>query len=164
MLQAIEWPQLVAALRHLLVISLGRLRMTSWNLSRPGLEASTLRSCYLLVPVVIIDPEPGKLYVCCDRYQSQVGFNQKGKWNYSTQVAEEILNILDTRQYRSIREIASDCGMSRQLVFVYLEALAYIGMVGINESGYKVLSKEGILMLGTFIQPGILGKCVRNQA
>ena len=47
----------------------------------------------------------GKLYVCSNRYQSQAGFKQKGKWNYNTQVAEEILNMLDSRQYRSIREI-----------------------------------------------------------
>ena len=99
-----------------------------------------------------------KLYVSSNRYQSYVGFNQKGRWNYSTQVAEEILNILDTRQYRSIREIASDYGKSRQLVFVYLEALASIDMVGINDKGYKVLSKEEILKLGTYIQPAILGK------
>jgi DNA-binding IclR family transcriptional regulator len=99
-----------------------------------------------------------KLYVSSNRYQSQVGFNQKGRWNYSTQVAEEILNILDSRKYRSIREIANAYGKSRQLVFAYLEALASIGMVGINGSGYKVLSREGILKLGTFIQPGILGK------
>ena len=99
-----------------------------------------------------------KLYVCCNRYQSQVGFNQKGKWNYSTQVAEKILNMLDSRQFCSIREIASDYGKSRQLVFVYLEALASIDMVGIDCSGYKVLSKEGILKLGTYIQPAILGK------
>jgi len=100
----------------------------------------------------------GKLYVCSNRYQSQVGFNQKGKWNYSTQVAEEILNMLDSRQFCSIREIASDYGKSRQLVFVYLEALASLGMVGIESNGYKVLSREGILKLGTSIQPGILGK------
>jgi len=99
-----------------------------------------------------------KLYVSSNRYQSQVGFNQKGKWNYSTQVAEEILNMLDSRQFCSIREIASDYGKSRQLVFVYLEALASIDMVGIDCSGYKVLSKEGILKLGTYIQPAILGK------
>jgi len=99
-----------------------------------------------------------KLYVSSNRYQSYVGFNQKGRWNYSTQVAEEILNILDSRQYRSIREIANAYGKSRQLVFAYLEALASIGMVGINTIGYKVLSREGILKLGTFIQPGILGK------
>ena len=99
-----------------------------------------------------------KLFVCSNRYQSQAGFNQKGKWNYNTRAAEEILNMLDSRQYRSIREIASDYGKSRQLVFAYLEALASIGMVGINTIGYKVLSREGILKLGTFIQPGILGK------
>ena len=99
-----------------------------------------------------------KLYVCCNRYQSQVGFKQKGKWNYSIQVAEEILSLLHIRQYRSIREIASDYGKSRQLVFVYLEALASLGMVGIESNGYKVLSREGILKLGTSIQPGILGK------
>lgn len=100
----------------------------------------------------------GKLYVCSNRYQSQVGFKQKGKWNYNTQVAEEILSLLHIRQYRSIREIASDYGKSRQLVFVYMEALASIDMVGINGSGYKVLSRDGILKLGTFIHPGILGK------
>ena len=99
-----------------------------------------------------------KLYVCSNRYQSQVGFNQKGKWNYSTQVAEEILNLLNIKQYHSIREIALDYGKSRQLVFVYMEALASIDMVGIDCSGYKVLSKEGILKLGTYIQPAILGK------
>ena len=99
-----------------------------------------------------------KLYVSSNRYQSQVGFNQKGKWNYSTQVAEEILNLLNIKQYHSIREIALDYGKSRQLVFVYMEALASIDMVGIDCSGYKVLSKEGILKLGIFIQPGILGK------
>ncbi len=99
-----------------------------------------------------------KLYVCSNRYQSHVGFNQKGKWNYSTKVAEDILNLLENRKYRSIREIASDYGKSRQLVFVYLEALASIGMVGIDCNGYKVLSREGILKLGTYIQPGILGK------
>ena len=99
-----------------------------------------------------------KLYVCCNRYQSQVGFNQKGKWNYSTQVAEEILNMLDSRQFCSIREIALDYGKSRQLVFVYMEALASIGMIGINSNGYFNITREGILKMGTFIQPGILGK------
>ena len=99
-----------------------------------------------------------KLYVCCNRYQSQVGFNQKGKWNYSTQVAEEILILLNTKQFRPLREIALVYGKSRQLVFVYMETLASIGIVGIKSSGYKVLSKEGILKLGTFIKPGILGK------
>mgnify|MGYP000898254955 FL=1 len=99
-----------------------------------------------------------KLYVSSNRYQSQVGFNQKGKWNYSTQVAEEILNMLDSRQFCSIREIASDYGKSRQLVFVYMEALASIGMIGINSNGYFNITREGILKMGTFIQPGILGK------
>jgi len=72
-------------------------------------------------------------------------------------VAEEILILLNTRQFCSIRDIASEYGKSRQLVFVYLEALASIGMVGINTIGYNVLSREGILKLGTYIQPGILG-------
>ncbi|MDD4224261.1 MAG: hypothetical protein PHD87_06715, partial [Candidatus Cloacimonetes bacterium] len=99
-----------------------------------------------------------KLYVCCNRYQSQVGFNQKGKWNYNTQVAEEILTLLNIKQYHSIREIANAYGKSRQLVFVYLEALASIDMVGIDCSGYKVITREGILKLGTYIQPAILGK------
>lgn len=48
-----------------------------------------------------------KLYVSSNRYHSQFGFQQKRKWNYSTQVAEEIFNLLDTKSYRSIREIAA---------------------------------------------------------
>ena len=65
----------------------------------------------------------------------QVGFHQKGKWNYNTQVAEEILILLNARQFRSIREIASDYGKSRQLVFVYLEALASISIVASTAMG-----------------------------
>ncbi|HNV66854.1 MAG TPA: hypothetical protein PKN60_07010 [Bacteroidales bacterium] len=99
-----------------------------------------------------------KLYVSSKRYQSQVGFQQKGNWYYSTQVAEEILNLLDTKSYRSIREIANAYGKSRQLIFVYLEAMASVGMIGINSNGYFIITREGILKLGTFIQPGILGK------
>jgi DNA-binding GntR family transcriptional regulator len=104
-----------------------------------------------------------KLYVSSKRYQSQIGFQQKGKWNYSTQVAEEILNLLDTKSYRSIREIANAYGKSRQLVFVYLEALASIGMIGINSNGYYVITRRGILKLGTSIQSGILGK-IRQES
>ena len=111
-----------------------------------------------VLPVINCISTQDKLYVCSNRYQSHVGFNQKGKWNYSTQVAEEILNLLNIKQFHSIREIASVYGKSRQLIFVYLEALASIDMVGIDCSGYKVLSKERILKLGTYIQPGILGK------
>lgn len=99
-----------------------------------------------------------KLYVRSKCYQSQVGFQQKGNWKYSTQVAEEILNLLSTKSYRSIREIAAAYGKSRQLVFVYLEAMASVGMIGINSNGYFIITREGILKLGTFIQPGILGK------
>jgi predicted transcriptional regulator len=50
-------------------------------------------------------------------------------------VAEEILNLLDTKSYRSITEIANDYGKSRKLVFDYLEAMASIGMVGIKSNG-----------------------------
>jgi len=61
-----------------------------------------------------------------------VGFNQKGKWNYSILVAEETLNMLDTSQFRYIREIALVFGKSRQLIYVYLEALTSIDVVDIN--------------------------------
>ena len=126
-----------------------------------GIEARTLsRSIRTLLnnqEIKCISTQD-KLYVSSNRYQSQVGFNQKGKWNYNTQVAEEILNLLNIKQYHSIREIALDYGKSRQLVFVYMEALASIGMIGINSNGYFNITREGILKMGTFIQPGILGK------
>lgn len=77
-----------------------------------------------------------------NRYQSQVGFHQKGKWNYSTQVAEEIQNLLNIKQYLSLREIATAYGKSMQLIFVYLEALASIGMVGISRNGFFVIQER----------------------
>lgn len=44
------------------------------------------------------------------------------------------------------------------MIFVYLKAMASIGMIGINSNGYFNITREGILKLGTVIQPGILGK------
>jgi hypothetical protein len=44
------------------------------------------------------------------------------------------------------------------LVFVYLETLASIGMVGINSNEYFIITREGILKLGMDIQPCILGE------
>jgi predicted transcriptional regulator len=126
-----------------------------------GIEIKVIRSA---IRTLLADNEikfiskQDKLYVSSKRYQSQVGFQQKGNWKYSTQVAEEILNLLDNKQFHSNREIANAYGKSRQLVFVYLEAMASIGMVGINSSGYFVITRERILKLGTSIHSGILGK------
>ena len=55
-----------------------------------------------------------------------------------------------------IRELSAAYGKSRQLIFVYLEALASIGMVGIDNEGYYAISKDRLLNLGRDIQPGIL--------
>jgi len=44
------------------------------------------------------------------------------------------------------------------LFFIDLEALVSISMVGINSNGYFIVTREGILKLGTFTQPGIMGK------
>ncbi|MDY0151528.1 MAG: hypothetical protein RBS43_04575 [Candidatus Cloacimonas sp.] len=64
---------------------------------------------------------------------------------------------------QSIREIANDYGKSRQVVFVYLEAMASIGMVGIKSYWCFIITREGVLKLGTSIQPGILGNW-RNES
>jgi len=62
------------------------------------------------------------------------------------------------------RKAASDYGNIWQLVFVYLEALASIHMVGSNCNGYTVISREESLKLGTSRQPGKRVKCENNLA
>jgi hypothetical protein len=53
---------------------------------------------------------------------------------YTAQVAEEILNLQSTKSYRH-SEKPSAYGKSRQVVYVYLEELASVGMIGATSKG-----------------------------
>ena len=106
--------------------------------------------------VRLVDPEQG-IYVRNNRYNAKVGYNQKGYWRFDPSEASALLDIVEAGNYTSVRAIAQAIGRSRQWVFVYMEALASIGCVGVEGKQYKVLNRDRVKEIGKHIEPGILG-------
>ena len=106
--------------------------------------------------VLCISPS-NSLYVRANRYTQGMAPDPRCKWKYDIKTAMQLLDIIENKSYRSIRELAKDFGRSRQFVFVYLEALASISIIGMNPHGYYIKTRLGIEQLGRHIQPGILG-------
>lgn len=97
------------------------------------------------------------VYVRANRYSTGISIDPNCKWRYNTYTANQLLDLIESKSYRSIRELAAAFGKSRQLVFVYLEALASISIIGINPHGYYIKTRLGIEYLGQHIQTGVLG-------
>ena len=75
-----------------------------------------------------------------------------------------LLNLIEKRSFTSIRSIAEAFGRSRQWVFVYLEALASAGVIGVNQYGYCVLTKKDVGNIGIKIKRGILKELISHCA
>lgn len=115
-----------------------------------------LNSLVIAGKVLCISPK-NSLYVRANRYTIGMALDPRCKWKYDIPTAIKILDFIEIKSYRSIRELAKDFGRSRQFVFVYLEALASISIIGVNPHGYYIKTRLGIEQLGRHIQPGILG-------
>lgn len=98
------------------------------------------------------------IYVLADRYQPMVCYNQKGDWKFETGAAAALLGLIEKGKYTSIRAIADDFGRSRQWVFVYMEALASIGCIGMEGKYYMVIKRDNLREIGKNIDHGILGR------
>jgi hypothetical protein len=105
----------------------------------------------------LVDPEQG-IYVRNNRFSARVGYNQKGNWTFDPMEASSLLDVIESGEYRSIRAIAKVIGRSHQWVFVYLEALASIGCIGMDGKRYVVKSCERVREIGKYIDAGILGR------
>ncbi|MDD2229606.1 MAG: hypothetical protein PHY48_09360 [Candidatus Cloacimonetes bacterium] len=101
--------------------------------------------------------QSSNVYVRANRYSTGISIDPNCKWRYDFDTANKLLDLIERKSYPSIRELSIDFGKSRQLVFVYLEALASISIIGINPHGYYIKTRLGIEYLGQHIQPGILG-------
>lgn len=132
-----------------------------------GLAAEmTTQDISLVVPILeslhsdqtikLISPEDG-IYVRNNRYNPVVGYKQKGEWRFDPAAATALLDLLGQGQYKSVRAVANAFGRSRQWVFVYMEAMASLEMIGLSNSAYTVLSREKIEYIGSTIIPGALG-------
>jgi len=97
------------------------------------------------------------IYVKNQRYNAVVGYNQKGSWRFDPSAASALLDFIEKQSYNSIRKIAADFGKSRQWVFVYIEALASIGIVGVKGDAYYVITRANLNKLGSYIKAGIIG-------
>jgi Mn-dependent DtxR family transcriptional regulator len=85
-------------------------------------------------------------------------------WHFDPKAALALLNLIEKRSFTSIRSIAEAFGRSRQWVFVYLEALASAGVIGVNQYGYCVLTKKDVRKVGIKIKRGILKELISHCA
>lgn len=82
-------------------------------------------------------------------------------WRYNCEVGERVLEILESQSISNVRGLAKVMGVSRQYAYLYLEALASIGLVGYEDGCYVRVKRQDdtpIIKLGSMIDKGILGR------
>lgn len=111
---------------------------------------------------LISDREP--IYARSNRFNTNVDKQMRPNWHFDPKAALALLNLIEKRSFTSIRSIAEAFGRSRQWVFVYLEALASAGVIGVNQYGYCVLTKKDVGKVGIKIKHGILKEMISHCA
>ncbi len=104
-----------------------------------------------------IDAKEG-IMVRNNRFNPVLCYQQKGGWRFDPAAASALLDVIDQGQHKSIRSVALACGRSRQWAFVYMEALASMGLLGMRDYVYVVMSRDNVFDIGKVIKPGILGE------
>ena len=104
------------------------------------------------------------IYARSNRFNTNVDKQIRPNWHFDPQAALALINLIEQGNYSSIRSIAEAFGRSRQWVFVYLEALASVGVIGVNQYGYCVLTKKDIGKVGIKIKRGILKELIAHCA
>lgn len=120
----------------------------------------------------IMEIEPG-IYVTVRRERLNLSrMNGNMLWSYNAEVGERVLGILESQRISNVRALAKVMGVSRQYAYLYLEALASIGLVGWEEGCYvRVNSTRDVsnpedkrqddastIKLGGHVEKGILGR------
>lgn len=95
------------------------------------------------------------------RKARDIQISSAGGWNYSTEMAREILKIIGKGGISSCRTLAQEIGYSRQYAWKYLATLASIGCVERSGKYYAVIN-EDISRLGD-TEPGILRDMWRKR-
>ncbi len=104
------------------------------------------------------------IYARSNRFNTNVDKQMRPNWHFDPKAALALLNLIEKRSFTSIRSIAEAFGRSRQWVFVYLEALASAGVIGVNQYGYCVLTKKDVGKVGIKIKRGILKEMISHCA
>jgi len=100
--------------------------------------------------------ESEDIFVRCNRYNQKLGTHHYRNWVFDVKDANQLLNVIEKGRYSGIRALAQAIGKSRQWVYVYLEALASIGVVDYHNYRYVVISRKHLHKIGTKVQKGIL--------
>ena len=104
------------------------------------------------------------IYARSNRFNTTVDKQMRPNWHFDPKAALALLNLIEQGSFTSIRSIAEVFGRSRQWVFVYLEALASAGVIGVNQYGYCVLTKKDVGKVGIRIKRGILKELIAHCA
>ena len=97
------------------------------------------------------------------RYDFKLVNTHSQKLDFSKMECGRLLKVIASQKIRSIRHLASIYGRSRQWIYLYLEAMASVKVIGIDKSGYCVLDPQKIPMVGSIVIKGILGE-LRSKA
>jgi len=72
--------------------------------------------------------------------------------------AAYLLSFLERGRYQSVRQLAGVVGKSRQWVYLYLEAMMSVGVVGVENGFYTVGDKSRLNLVGTRIEKGVINR------
>lgn len=93
------------------------------------------------------------------------------KWCFDQALAKQMLQVIRKKKITSVRALAAEVGYSRQYAFLYMEAMASIGLIRWNAEKGRYVAKRTVKnqtlhALGTGVKKGILGEMkygVRRQ-
>lgn len=85
------------------------------------------------------------------------------KWCFDQALARQMLRVIRKKKIVSVRALAAEVGYSRQYAFLYMEALASIGLIRWDAEKRRYVAKRGadnqpLHALGTQVRKGILGE------
>jgi len=140
-------------------------RLASEYLGMPEKVAEAMIREFLAHGKIRRISESEAIYALANRFPNN-RIDYSGGLNLYPTRALHLLGLIESGCYPSCRKLEKAFGQSRQMVYLYLEALASIGCVGWQDNHYIVLSKENLNRLGSKVEKGILArlKGLRSRA
>ena len=113
--------------------------------------------------IKVVSTDPELIYVKADRYMGIYELtHDHNRWNFDPDRAMLLISEISKAKHTGIRSIAKAVGKSRQWVYVYLEALASIGVIDRVDGCYEVTSIDKLLTIGVNLNKGILRTMYNN--
>lgn len=86
-----------------------------------------------------------------------------GRWCFDQALARQMLQVIRKKRIVSVRALADEVGYSRQYAYLYMEALASLGVLKWDSEKGRYVAKKTVRnsilhTLGVDVKKGILGK------